>query len=61
LAAKGGGVMPKMRVLTEAELRRCIALDLSVVDCIEEAFHALATKAVAMPPILRLDIPEHHG
>jgi ornithine cyclodeaminase len=61
LAGKGGGLMPKMRVLTEAELRRCVTLDLSVVDCVEEAFRALATKAVAMPPILRLDIPEHRG
>ena len=31
------------------------------VACVEEAFLALATKAVAMPPILRLDIPEHRG
>lgn len=53
--------MPKMRVLTEAELRRCVTLDLSAVDCVEEAFRALSTKAVAMPPILRLDIPEHRG
>jgi ornithine cyclodeaminase len=61
LAAKGGGVMPKMRVLTEAELRRCVTLDATVVDCIEDAFRALATKPVVMPPILRLDIPEHRG
>ena len=25
------------------------------------AFQALATRSVAMPPILRLDIPEHNG
>jgi ornithine cyclodeaminase len=31
------------------------------VDAIEDGFRALATKAVAMPPILRLDIPEHNG
>jgi ornithine cyclodeaminase len=53
--------MPKMRILTEAELRRCVTLDASVADCIEEAFRALATKAIVMPPILRLDIPEHRG
>ena len=53
--------MPKMRVLTEAELRCCVALDASAVDCIEHAFLALATKPVVMPPILRLDIPEHRG
>src|SRR3546814_6493946 len=50
-----------MRILTEAELRRIVPLDLEAIACVEVAFHALATKAVAMPPILRLDIPEHRG
>jgi ornithine cyclodeaminase len=53
--------MSRMLVLTEAELRRIVGLDLSAVDCVEAAFAALATKPVAMPPILRLDIPEHRG
>lgn len=53
--------MSRMLVLTEAELRRIVGLDLSAVACVEEAFAALATKPVAMPPILRLDIPEHRG
>jgi len=51
----------KMKILTEAELRRIVPLDLEATACVEEAFHALAMKAVAMPPILRLDIPEHRG
>ncbi|RWY64313.1 ectoine utilization protein EutC [Rhizobium leguminosarum] len=50
-----------MIILTEAELRKVIALDRDAVDCVEAAFAALATKAVAMPPILRLDIPEYRG
>jgi len=50
-----------MIILTEAELRKIIGLDLDAVTCVEQAFAALATKAVAMPPILRLDIPEHRG
>jgi ornithine cyclodeaminase len=53
--------MPNMLILTESDLRRCVTIDASAVDCVEQAFHALATKAVAMPPILRLDIPEHRG
>ncbi|SEL82764.1 ornithine cyclodeaminase [Bosea lupini] len=53
--------MSRMLVLTEAELRRIVRLDLSAIDCIEQAFAALATRPVAMPPILRLDIPEHRG
>ncbi|CAN7304851.1 ectoine utilization protein EutC [Rhizobium sp. LjRoot30] len=53
--------MTTMKILTEAELRRIVPLDLEAIACVEDAFHALATKAVAMPPILRLDIPEHRG
>jgi len=53
--------MPRMLILTESDLRRVVTLDASAVACIEDAFHALATKPVAMPPVLRLDIPEHRG
>ena len=48
-------------ILTETDLRTLVPLDLQAVDCIEDAFAALATKPVAMPPIMRLDIPEHRG
>ena len=53
--------MPKMKILTERDLRKIVPLDIEAVQCVEDAFHALATKAVAMPAILRLDIPEHRG
>jgi ectoine utilization protein EutC len=53
--------MPRMTILTEVDLRRLVPLDLEAVSCVEDAFLALATKPVAMPPILRLDIPEHRG
>ncbi|ANN60511.1 ectoine utilization protein EutC [Mesorhizobium loti NZP2037] len=53
--------MSRMMILTEAELRKIVTLDLDAVACIENAFRALATLPVAMPPILRLDIPEHRG
>ena len=53
--------MADIRILTEAELRSQIQLDLSAIECVENAFHALATKSVVMPPIMRLDILEHNG
>ncbi|OSI73176.1 ectoine utilization protein EutC [Bradyrhizobium canariense] len=53
--------MAKMKILTERDLREIVPLDLTVVQCINDAFLSLATKAVVMPPILRLDIPEHRG
>jgi ornithine cyclodeaminase len=37
--------MPRMLVLTEADLRRVATLDLRAVDCVENAFLALATLA----------------
>ncbi len=48
-------------ILTEADLRQLVPLDLAAITCVEDAFRALATAPVAMPPILRLDIPEHQG
>jgi ornithine cyclodeaminase len=53
--------MSKVTLLSEADLRACIGLDIAAVDCVEQAFRSLATEAVAMPPILRLDIPAHNG
>src|SRR5262245_50827495 len=53
--------MSQMAILTEAELRNIVRLDMDAVDCVENAFRALATLPVAMPPIMRLDILEHRG
>ena len=53
--------MTRLTILTESDLRKIVKLDAEAVDCIENAFHALATKSVSMPPILRLDIPEFRG
>jgi ornithine cyclodeaminase len=53
--------MSEMTILTERDLRKIIRLDADAVTCIEDAFHALATEPVVMPPILRLDIVEARG
>ncbi|MCL6690210.1 ornithine cyclodeaminase [Pseudomonas citronellolis] len=53
--------MADVTLLSEADLRACVALDTESLDAVEQAFRLLATAAVAMPPILRLDIPEHNG
>lgn len=50
-----------IRIVTEAELRRLVQLDLATVDVIEAAFAALAKGGVVMPPILSMDLPEAHG
>lgn len=53
--------MSSIVILNEAQLRELMPLDLAAIDCIEQAFRTLATQAVVMPPILRLDIAEHNG
>lgn len=53
--------MPRIKILAERELRQIVPLELVAVRCVEHAFHSLATQAVAMPPILRLDISEYRG
>jgi len=50
-----------IQIVTEAELRRLVKLDLGLVDVIEQAFAALARGGVVMPPILSMDLPEAHG
>ena len=53
--------MREIKILSEAELRGCVALDLDSIDCVEDCFRALATKPVVMPPILSFEIAEHNG
>ncbi len=53
--------MPRIKILTEADLRGAIALDLAAIDCVEKAFEALATSDVIMPPILSMAIEPYNG
>lgn len=48
-------------ILTEAELRSVVQLNLAAVTVVEQAFAALATGKVTMPPILSMAIPEANG
>ena len=53
--------MPEPVVLNEELLRSLVPLDLEAIATVEECFRKLATEAVEMPPVMRLDIPEHNG
>lgn len=48
-------------VFAEPEIRAAVTLNLSVVDCIESAFAALATRAVSMPPVMQIFAGESGG
>ncbi len=53
--------MPEIKILTEADLRALVPLDLAAVDCVENGFRALAGGKVVMPPILSMPIHAHNG
>lgn len=50
-----------IRIVTEAELRATVQLDLATVDVVEAGFAALARGDVVMPPILSMELKEAHG
>ncbi len=53
--------MPEVLILTERDLRECVALDGQAVDVVETAFATLARGGVVMPPILSMAIEAQHG
>jgi ectoine utilization protein EutC len=53
--------MRDILVLTVAELRKIVQLDLDAVAVVENAFRLLAAGKVIMPPILSMEIPAVHG
>jgi len=56
----GGGIV-SMKLFEENEIRRFVQVNLKAIEIVEEGFTALAKEDVTLPPILRIDIPEHNG
>lgn len=52
---------PDIRIVTEAQLRGVVSLDLETIDVIENGFRALAKGGVVMPPVLSMAVADHHG
>ena len=50
-----------IQIVTEAELKKAVKLDLTAVDVVEKAFAALASGKVVMPPILSMDLHDVNG
>lgn len=50
-----------VRLLTEADLKKAVRLDLAAVDVVERAFTALAGGQVVMPPVLSMALPAVKG
>jgi len=47
--------------VTEAELRELVQLDEEALAAVADGFSALATTEVALPPIMRIDVPDQNG
>lgn len=48
-------------ILTEGDLRQAVRLNLEAIAVVENAFSALASGSVVMPPILSMALPEANG
>lgn len=48
-------------VFTESDLRSCVFMDDESLSEVAKGFSELARGNVFLPPILRVEVPEHHG
>lgn len=53
--------MPDVILLTEANLRASVPLDLAAIDCVADAFRALDGGGVVMPPVLSMHMAAVNG
>jgi ectoine utilization protein EutC len=48
-------------ILTEAEIKSCVGLNEEAISAVANGFTSLAAGEVTLPPIVRIDVPEHEG
>ena len=53
--------MRDILILTERDLRACVKIDQAAIGVAEDAFRALSTGAVIMPPIMTVEVPDIHA
>lgn len=53
--------MRDILILTERDLRACVKIDQAAIGVAEDAFRALSTGAVIMPPIMTVEVPDTHA
>ncbi|MEE8567963.1 MAG: hypothetical protein V3S81_05085, partial [Anaerolineales bacterium] len=51
----------KVTILTEHEIRSCVAMDEDAITVVAEGFSRMTEGKATVPPIMRIDIPEHNG
>ncbi|MFD2707096.1 cyclodeaminase [Salibacterium lacus] len=50
-----------MHIFSERDIRQVVDVNRKALELVEEGFQKLERGEVTMPPVLRVDIPEHHG
>lgn len=50
-----------VKILNEAEIRRCVGMEEEALQIVSEGFTKLALGEVTVPPIMRIDVPENNG
>lgn len=53
--------MGSIRVLVESELRAVVGLDAEALTVIESVYPIISSGQAQMPPIMRIDVPQHNG
>lgn len=48
-------------IVTESELRELVKLDEEAIAAVEDGFTAIGEGRVTTPPIMRVDVEDHHG
>lgn len=48
-------------ILVEAEIRSCVSLDEEAIADVAEGFTRLVQGQASLPPIIRIDVPDHRG
>jgi len=51
----------QITILTEAELRACVSIDMDALHAIEVGFAQLAKGETVVPPAMGIDVPEHQA
>ncbi|SFL87954.1 cyclodeaminase [Salibacterium qingdaonense] len=50
-----------MHIFSERDIRQVVDINKKALELVEEGFQKLEQGEVTMPPVLRVDIPEHNG
>ncbi len=53
--------MRDILILTEQDLRACVRIDSDAIRVAEDAFRALSSGTVIMPPIMSVEVPDIHA